>query len=301
MAPPTNNKILLQSGTNEVEFLRLSLGAQLYGVNVAKVRQVVVFDSSKLCPLPDQPPYVLGNYNYRGELVPTIDLGSYFKIEPSIQSSPPLLLILELNGCVVGCRIDGVDRIMRCSWSDFRTSEQQFALTRKSVIVGTAVVNDEMTPIIDVEAILSEIVPSAAIESQNEEFKVTESVRASKKLKIVCCEDSGIVRKVLLASLRAAGYDEVVTFTTGREALDYLTASPRPPVDVIISDIEMPAMDGLTLCRTVRADAEWSRVPFFFFSSTINEQMKTKCASVGGTDAFSKPQVTELIGRLRTV
>ncbi len=285
--------ILLESGTNEVEFLRFYLGDQLYGVNVSKVRQVMVFDETKICKLPNLPECVLGNYNYRGECVPAVDLPLYYGIPIVSTGMPRLLILLEFNRTLLGFVVDRIDRIMRCSWSSFVPAAQQLAFSRHASVVGTIVQGDEMTPVLDVESMLGQLIPSASMEGQPDLDEIVEG--APKDARIVYCEDSQIVRKVLLGALATAGYKNVKVFTSGAEAFRYLCSEPRPDVDIIVSDIEMPEMDGLTLCKKLREYSAWETIPVFFFSSTVNDQMKAKCLSVGGTKAFSKPEAAQLI------
>lgn len=287
-------KILLESGTNEVEFLRFGMSGQLYGVNVAKVRQVIVFEPAKLCALPDLPEYILGNLNCRGECIPIVDLPKLFKMKPTEQLTPRLLLILEFNRTVIGFVVDTVDRIIRSSWKDFVPAEHQLALVKSSAVVGTLMNGEEMTPILDVEALLGELLPSASMESQLE-LDSSDLTKATQQLRILICEDSAVVRKVLISTLSKAGYNDIVTFGTGLHGFEYLSATPKPEVDVIISDIEMPMMDGLTLCRQVRQMNDWRSTPFFFFSSTVSPEMREKCRSVGGTEAFAKPEIIRLV------
>ena len=103
------------------------------------------------------------------------------------------------------------------------------------------------------------------------------------------------MQRVLVTSLQKAGYQSVKLFSTGADALAYLSSDPPPAVDVIISDIEMPKMDGLTFCKRLRDNPNFESVPFFFFSSTVTDEMRQKCASVGGSNAFSKPEVVQLV------
>lgn len=287
-------KILLESGTNEVEFLRFGMGGQLYGVNVSKVRQVLVFEPTKICKLPDLPEHILGNLNCRGECIPVVDLPRFFGLTTPEQSTPRLLLILEFNLCVLGFVVDTVDRIVRSSWKDFVPAAHQLAFVKRSSVVGTLIRGEEMTPILDVESLLVDLVPSASLESTMD-LDASQLAAATQPLKILCAEDSAIVLKVLLTNLEKAGYHDVVTFGNGSDALAYLSSNPKPDIDVIISDIEMPMMDGLTLCRQVRENRNLKSIPFLFFSSTVSAEMREKCRSVGGTEAFSKPEVVRLI------
>jgi len=302
MAKPRDNNpgILLESGTNEVEFLRFGLSDQLYGVNVAKVRQVLVFESQKVCKLPDLPNYLLGELNYRGECIPVIDLTVYYNVPSREQSAPRLLLVLEYNQSIVGFVVDSVDRIMRCSWEAFVPSKKSVHASRKAAVIGTVIMGEEMTPILDVEALLGDVIPESAIDAQVDSL-AARSASEAPALHIVYAEDSQTVQRVLVASLQKAGYNSVKVFSTGADALEYLSTEPAPKVDIIVSDIEMPKMDGLSFCKRLRDQPRYKTVPFFFFSSTVTDEMRHKCTSVGGSNAFSKPEVIELVAAIDAI
>lgn len=288
--------VLLEVGTNEVEFLRFQLVGQVFGINVAKIRQVMVFQPEQVIPIPGTPEVVLGQYNYRGEPIPVIDLSKHLKKAVPPEGERRLFLVCEFSLTKVAFVVDGVDRIVRCSWESFKPLEQTTFGESSASIVGTVFIREEMVPVVDIEAVLAELIPSSGIEAVvlTDEDKNAGKLDKS-QVSIVYADDSPIVRKALLNYLNQAGFEKIRTFNNGYEALSYLVSEGRPPVDLIISDIEMPRMDGLTLCKNLRANPSCSKIPLIFFSSTVTDEMQKKCKSVGGDRAYSKPEIKNIV------
>jgi two-component system chemotaxis response regulator CheV len=289
-----NKGILLESGTNEVEFLLFRLGGQYYGINVEKVTQIVIFDPSKVAALPKQPTGVLGVLDYRGATINIIDLAMHLELRKS-ESTPErrLLLVVEFNKRRTGFVVDMVERIERCSWSQFEAMGETSG-SGVSCVVGTITLADGIVVLLDVESILAAIDPSMGVDFYQKDIKKDQNNSRS-KVSIVSCEDSALIQRLLMSSLGAAGYSNVRSFSTGADGFEYLRSVGPDEVDVVITDIEMPLMDGLTLCKNLRALPEWKHVPVVFFSSMISEQMAAKCASVGGDAWFSKPEIHLLV------
>lgn len=288
--------VLLEVGTNEVEFLRFSLAGQVFGINVAKIRQVMVFQPEQVVPIPGTPDVVLGQYSYRGDPIPVVDLSKHLKKGAAERGEKRLFLVCEFSLTKVAFVVDGVDRIVRCSWESFKPLEQTTFGESSASIVGTIFIKDEMVPVVDIEAVLSELIPSSGIEGVvlSDEEKNAGNLDKS-AVSIVYADDSPIVRKALLGYLNQAGFEKVRTFNNGHEALTYMLQEGRPPVDLVISDIEMPRMDGLTFCKNLKATQSCSNIPLIFFSSTVTDEMQRKCKQVGGDRAYSKPEIKKIV------
>lgn len=285
------SRILLDCGTNEVEFLRFYLSERFFGINVSKVRQAVVYEPNKLSTIPNVSKGFKGNYLYRSNCIPAICLRSYFGLSEIPSTSRTIMLVCDFNQCTLGFVVDGIRDIMRCSWDHFQPARQ---LEQSSnVITGNLLFQEEITPILDVEEILGHIIPESGIERDVPRMNISSKIDQLFNKKIVYCEDSPTVQKVLVRCLRELGLKNIESFCTGQEGLDYIRSHPGE-VDLIISDIEMPRLDGLTLCKEVKMISEFQQVPFLFFSSIVTEEMRLKCQSVGGTASFSKPEITFL-------
>lgn len=290
----TKHQILLESGTNEVEFLLFQVGVQRYGINVAKVRQILLFDPASLAVIPKQLPEILGLMKFRDKTISIVDLRMHLGTPAANEENPrPLLMVTEFNQRTTGFIVDAVHRIERCSWKQFEPIGDTTLNSSNGSVVGTVSLKDGIVVILDLETTLSIIDPSSSIENSNNEI-ASGSIDRS-KISILYCEDSAIVRKMLTKTLSEAGFQRFHVFSTGQEGLDFLKSPSCPPIDIIVSDIEMPQMDGLTFCKHVKSDPKVSAIPFVFFSSMIDEQMEKKCRSVGGDGAFSKPQLNRIV------
>ena len=154
--------------------------------------------------------------------------------------------------------------------------------------------------ILDFESILASIVPSISPDNFTDKVDVLD-IDEDREIKVLYCEDSELVQKVALKAFKKAGIENVKVFSSGKQGLDYLLAHKNDHIDVIISDIEMPEMDGLTFCKNLKTHPELSSIPVLFFSSTINDQMKEKCKSMGGVGSYAKPEIHKLIASIGTI
>ncbi|MCB0320666.1 MAG: chemotaxis protein CheV [Bdellovibrionales bacterium] len=288
--------ILLEAGTNEVEFLEFAIGSLRCGVNVAKVRQVLLFQPEETCPLPGSPRAgVLGTMLFRDEPVLVVDLGGFLHIQSQSETTDShrrLILALEFNQRVTAFLVDSVSQIRKVSWADFETGKQSGVVSNDTWITGTVTLDQSIMMILDFEAILGTLVPASSIESYSDP---EEGYQINPELKIVYCEDSEIVRKVAMKAFKSAGFRDVKSFSTGLQGLQYLMDAGPQSVDIIVTDIEMPEMDGHAFCKKLKEDARFEHIPVLFFSSTISDEMKKKCERVGGTESFSKPEIDRLI------
>jgi two-component system chemotaxis response regulator CheV len=197
---------------------------------------------------------------------------------------------------VIAFLVDSVDRIERCSWQQFEPLSETACDSSTANIVGTVRLPDGIVLIIDLETVMGAIDPTMKIEHYEERISAGSASRA--EVTIVHCDDSTIVQKMVHKTLGTAGFPLVKSFTTGAQALEFLQTAKPGEVDVILSDIEMPVMDGLSLCRQVREIGHLKSVPFFFFSSMIDTQMAAKCRTVGGDGSFSKPEIHLLVAEI---
>lgn len=285
--------ILLDTGTNEVEFLLVTLGQQIYGINVSKVCTLQVFDQSKVSPLPAQPSQVLGLMPFRDKTISIIDLSIALNWPKTNTDSKRLLVVAEFNQRVTGFVVDEVDRIERYAWTQFEPITDTTCNTAHASVLGTVKGEKGLIIILDLETIVAALDPSMSIESYAESIEAPTILRNN--VNIVHCDDSTTIQKIVLKVLNEAGFSSVKQFANGEEALTYLQDNQGKGVDIVLSDIEMPRMDGLSFCKTMRSDPNCKHIPLVFFSSLITEQMNVKCRSVGGNAAYSKPQINYLV------
>jgi len=301
-------EILLESGTNEMELLTFLLGDQLFGVNVSKVQSIVQYDPSSVTKIPEAPPAMLGMLLYRRSTIPLIDLAVALELEISVSSEKQIVIVTEFNNSVSSYRVDGVKRIHRLSWNDFVPMDSFFS-NSETTIIGSVHIDETEAMIVDMEHILAKIVPSLSIEEVSINTSETVEILSRENVRIYFAEDSMTVRNQVIRTLSRAGYKNIHAFKNGQEAYemfdrlkDQVKAKiPSPKLElphVLISDIEMPKMDGLTLCRKIKKELGLSQIPIIMFSSLINDQMISKCESVGADDYISKPEMNKLISIL---
>lgn len=201
----------------------------------------------------------------------------------------------------MGFLVDNVSRIHRISWADMEPAPD---VGDSSMVVGVVKMSDKIVLLLDFEKIIAEINPEINVklttfEEASEDIK---DLRA--KQHIVVAEDSPMLRDLLVGTLHEAGYQYVKDFNNGKAAWDYLTSLARSEgeisekVKIIISDIEMPQMDGHHLLKLIRGDQRLGRVPLIFFSSLINEEMRLKGDALGADGQISKPEIGQLISLL---
>jgi two-component system chemotaxis response regulator CheV len=299
------SEILLESGTNELEVLEFSIGDSSFGINVAKILEIIGVCDLKAVPYAH--PCVEGVFNRRGEIYTVVDLAGYLSIERNGNRERDIFLITEFNQANVAFRVDAVKMIHHLSWTQIEEPDKLVRSNQEGIVTGIAKTGDKegtMILILDFEKILFDISPETGISKEVinhiEEGHVSE-------LPILIAEDSTLLRKLLLDSLFKAGFHNVVATTNGQEAWNLIESAKSEYKDIrekfacVITDIEMPQMDGLTLTKKIKDDPILYRVPVIIFSSIINDANSTKCTEVGADAQFSKPEVTKLVACIHQV
>ncbi|MCG8618496.1 MAG: chemotaxis protein [Desulfobacterales bacterium] len=297
-----NSGILLESGTNEMELLTVFVGEQAFGMNVAKVQSIQQYDADRVTPLPDAPAGVAGMYLYRDKTIPLLDLSQILDIPPNFAEDREIIVVTEFNNSVNSFKVQGVKRIYRMSWKEFVPMDAM--LETDSCFTGSVHVDDTQILVLDLEQILSSIFPDLILEEVAEEVILQKEEIPRDEIQLIFAEDSPLMRKSVVKSLKNAGFIHINDFINGELALSFLKTHYQNPSPeklrktVLITDIEMPKMDGLTLCRQVKQDAVLKDIFVIMFSSLINKQMKAKCHKVQADNYVTKPETTELIKML---
>ncbi len=298
-----HQKILLESGTHEMEVLTFLLGDQTFGVNAAKVQGILQFDPTQLTKMPEAPPAMLGMLRYRDWTVPLIDLTAALAMESSESSERQIVIVTEFNDHINSILVDGVKQIHRLSWNNFVPIGDFIGSSHVSII-GSVHVDGTEVLIIDMEHILTKFLPDLAFEELFKETVTKGKNLAREHVRIIFAEDSKSIRDIVIRFLKSAGYINVQAFDNGKKAYETLSEMHDKAREngqhafgmphVIISDIEMPKMDGMTFCRKIREDLGL-RIPVIMFSSLINGQMIEKCRKVGASNYIAKPQLNKLV------
>lgn len=297
-------EILLESGTNEVELLEFVLRNQSFGVNVAKIKQIIQYEPERRSSIPEAPESMMGVYLYREGTIPLIDLGTALHMSNTSRDEKPLVMVCEFNGIVCGFYIDGVRRIHRLSWTDIQPMSEMLA-KQSSCIISS--VNIDKTEVLIVD--LEHIIAALGIAGKPVQDQPVETEKAASSIRILLAEDSNFIRTQMIQILRAGGYSNVLDFPNGQAAYDAVkaalakSAAEKRPIseffNFVITDIEMPQMDGLTLCRLLKENPVTAHIPVAIYSSLINEQMEVKCKQVGADYHLCKPQLADLMAMIR--
>jgi len=301
----SRQEILLESGTNEMEIIEFYLGTQSFGINVQKLKEIVPYDAKAVTAIPDSPPSMLGTLLLRGHTIPLINLKGHIRhTAAASEGSRQVVLVCEFNDRINGFLVDGVNQIHRISWQQVQPMAVYIDQFRPR-FTGSVSIDGRDILIVDLECIIAEVDPEADLDFSHRVGELPlEERRAGKKLMLA--EDSAIIREGIHRVLTAAGYSDLQVFDNGEDCLraivkiaEQAKAGGEPveqQLNLLISDIEMPRMDGLTLCRQVKKELRLKDVTVLMFSSLINEQMVLKCKSVGADGYVTKPQIPELVG-----
>lgn len=288
-------EILLESGTNEIEIMEFTIYGELYGINVAKVREIMMSDKVK--PIPHAHPSVEGIFKPRDILLTVIDLPHYLTGSKTEQQPKDLFIITNFNKLHIAFRVHSVVGISRISWKDIQKPDNTISRGEEGVATGIAQCGKDLVTILDFEKIVAEIAPETGIQL-NEINKFED--REKNGSPILIAEDSILLTRMIEASLRKAGYHNLTFKNNGQEAWDYLNqirndSDFTSKVSLIITDIEMPEMDGHHLTKLVKDDKILQHIPVVIFSSMINQELMIKGKQLGADEQLSKPEIGHLV------
>ncbi|SCM72610.1 chemotaxis protein [Desulfovibrio sp. 86] len=299
--------ILLETGTNELEIVEFYVNQDgyeaHYGLNVAKV--VEIGRRQPVTAMPEmRHKALLGAFLHRnGRIVPLIDMARFLGSAP-ITNEDAKVIVTEFNGVCTGFLVSGVNRIYRLSWTDVEAPGQFLQNMSRSSVTGVVRLEERVIFLLDLEAIVAELHPAMALRFDAADMAASDG----KTYTILHVDDSSSIRSLLLDLLNKEGRFKVEQRVNGQEAWDYLQtvrnrceAENRPVSDFlqgIITDIEMPAMDGLALCKRIKDDPVLKKLPVAIFSSMINESLARKCALVGADAQYTKPDLKALSVKL---
>ncbi len=290
-----DTEILLESGTNEIEIMQFTIFGELYGINVAKVREIMMADKVK--PIPHSHEAVEGIFKPREILMTVINLPKYLTGVVADTKDRDLFIITNFNKMDIAFRVHTVVGISRISWEDIQKPDKTITSGDDGVATGIAQCNGNLVTILDFEKIVAEIAPETSI--QVEEIDRLGD-RISREHSILLAEDSLLLTKMIKDSLIRAGYANIKNFNNGKEAWEYLlSVKDEPDFDdraaLLITDIEMPEMDGHRLTKLVKDDPIMKRIPIIIFSSLINAEMRIKGKQLGADEQLSKPEIGRLV------
>jgi len=287
-------EILLESGTNEIEIMKFTIGGNLYGINVAKVTEIMI--SAPVKPMPHAHPAVEGIFKPRERVITVVDLPKYLGEEHE-KSPKDIFIITNFNKVFIAFRVQTVDRIVCISWHDIQKPDKTVSGGDEGVATGIAQCGQDLVTILDFEKIVAEIAPQTTIQL-SEVDKLGHRTRNNSP--IMVAEDSVLLSKMIEEALHRSGYTNVAMFPDGQELWKRLQTyrgaqNLKEKVAVVITDIEMPQMDGHRLTKLIKDDKDFKKIPVVIFSSLITEEMRRKGKELGADEQLSKPEIGHLV------
>ena len=288
-----DNNILLESGTGEVEILEFVVNQKHYAINIIKVKEVI--NTTNITKLPDSHPAIAGLTLYRDKIITLVDLKYILEQQHKTEVNSTIILC-AFNKIEVAFSIDSIVGVQRIKWEKITKPDD---ISVNSLVIGNIVLNDKIILLLDFEKIVTDISPSTGIS----EDKIVEiAYKDRSKVKLVLADDSPLIRQLLKDTLIKAGFNNLRIFDDGKQTLDYLlnladekNSKFIEDVNVLITDIEMPQMDGHTLTRKIKEHNILKKLPVILFSSLITDDLKHKGYAVGADAQLSKPEIGELV------
>lgn len=285
-------------GQNRLELLLFRLDSpQLYGINVFKVKEVL--QCPKLTIMPKSSPVVRGVANIRGGTIPILDLSMATGRVGLSDLKNSFVIITEYNSKIQGFLVRSVERIINMNWEEIHPPPK--GTGRDHYLTAVTRVDNQLVEIIDVEKILAEVAPTSEVISEGVIDVDTQAKAVSKK--VLICDDSSVARKQVIRCLETVGV-EVIALNDGRQAYDYLMqmAAQGKQVDeellMLISDIEMPEMDGYTLTAEIRSDPRLQKMHIILHTSLSGVFNQAMVKKVGADDFLAKFRPDELAARV---
>ena len=288
-----DTKILLENGTNELEVLEFTLDGHSYGINVAKIREIITYQD--VTPVPNAHPSIEGIFMPRDTMITAIDLKNCLQRGTSEKGG--LFIITNFNKLDIAFHVDEVLGIHRVSWGDIIKPNATVSTTEEGVSTGIIKRNDKLIIILDFEKIVTDINPETGLKV-HEIDELGE--RKRNDIPILSAEDSVLLNKLIVDSLKKAGYVNLIHTENGEEAWKIINECKengdlKEHVQCVITDIEMPIMDGHRLTKLIKEDEDTKDIPVVIFSSLVNEDMRRKGEALGADAQLSKPEIGNLV------
>lgn len=288
-----DTKILLENGTNELEVLEFELDGNAYGINVAKIKEIIPYQ--KVTPVPNAHPSIEGIFMPRDTMITAIDLKNC--LQRGFSEEGGLFIVTNFNKLDIAFHVDHVRGIHRVSWKQIIKPSETVSSVEESISTGIVKQDDRLIIILDFEKIVTDINPETGLKiSEIDEM----GDRSRSDVPILIAEDSILLNRLIVDSLKKAGYDNLIHTCDGQEAWDIICdfkekGTLKEHVQCVITDIEMPMMDGHRLTKLIKTDDETKGIPVVIFSSILNDDMRRKGEALGADAQLSKPEIGNLV------
>ncbi len=292
-----DTNILLENGTNELEVLEFILEGQHYGINVAKIREIIPYQS--VTPVPNSHPSIEGIFMPRDAMITAINLRNCLQMRDYNQEEiiNTLFIVTNFNKLDIAFHVDSVMGIHRVSWNQIIKPGTTVSTSEDGISTGIIKIDGKLIIILDFEKIVTDINPETGLKvSEIQEL----GHRNEQDVPILIAEDSPLLNKLIVESLKKAGYTNLIHTENGQYAYDIITeckneGTLNKHVQCVITDIEMPVMDGHRLTKLIKEDEDTKHIPVIIFSSLVNEEMRRKGVALGADAQLSKPEIGNLV------
>ncbi|NLQ21597.1 chemotaxis protein CheV [Shewanella sp. S-1] len=319
MSEIKKSEILTESGTNELEIIEFHLHKTLpngghkvchYGINVAKVREVIRVPETS--DYPNAQRHMVGVFSLREKLIPLVDLAGWLEISTPEDLTHKVVIVTDFNKMINGFLIDSVRSIHRVSWEQVESPSQFLEAGENDCVVAVVRRDGMLIMILDFEKIIADINPELSMDKYDvtldRSVLINDKMLAKREAKtILIVDDSAFIRKMIENTLRSAGYN-IITAKDGGDALEMLmefenladqdNASISDFVSAIITDVEMPRMDGMHLVKRLRESKAYRQMPIVMFSSLMSEDNRVKAMALGANDTITKPEIGRMVGMI---
>ncbi len=287
--------ILLESGTNELEILEFMVGNNRYGINVAKIREILPY--SKAVPVPNSDPAIEGIFMPRDEIITSINLAKVLNLKESADETSDLYVVTYFNHTNAAFHVHSVVGIERVSWADILKPDATISSQGNGVATGIIKINGRLIILLDFEKIIADISPATTLKIEDVEAL---GARERSNLPILIAEDSPLLSHLIQDCLKKAGYSNLIVNMDGEEAWGKIEkfaaeGTLADNVKLVITDIEMPKMDGHRLTKLIKSNGKTSFLPVIIFSSMISDDMMRKGSSLGADAQITKPEIGTLV------
>ena len=289
--------------TSGLQLMEFTIAGESFGINVAKV--VEIMRRRPITPMTKSHPCIEGVFKPRDKIISVIDLPGYMEMAENEDPDQDMFILTNFDNVNAAFRVHTVEGMHYIEWSDVVKPSGVIYGGKDSILTGTTKIGNKIISIVDFEKVLFDINPETGL--QLSEIRVM-GVRERSEKPVVCVEDSVFLRKMLMQALDIAGYTNVTSFENGQDAWKYLEGIRNEclenitPVEhkvaIIITDIEMPRMDGHKLTRLVKSDQVLKTIPVIVFSSLIDEAQKLRGEGFGVDAHLAKPQIGELVSTI---
>ena len=289
------------AGEQTLRLMEFVIAGGHFGINVAKVHEILKYSQYPITPMPNSNPFVEGIFRPRTETMTVINLAAYMGLPPSEDEDRDILIVTKLNNIKTAFHVHGVENISPVKMSDIEKPDPTIYGGEDGMTTGIAKYNDKLVTIVDFEKILFDISPDTGF-SISDVDKLGSRTRSNKP--ILLAEDSPLLERLIISSLEKAGYVNIICTANGQEAWNILqnAKSGLIPIEervaAVITDIEMPLMDGNRLLSLIKEDEVLKKIPVIVFSSIITDEMRVNGEKLGAVASISKPEISNLINIL---